>query len=116
MSALFPPSLEEQLARLTPRQRFVYDLLAQRRSAEEIGRWFHAARQSGFFGPPRGFCRCSGDRACPFAEESGRRFLLSLRAKGLVRRKRATGLWERTQELSRNPFERSSQGELPEGF
>ena len=116
---LFAPSLAERLEVLTPRRRFAYDLLEQRRAAEEVGLLYHLARRAGFFGlPPERPCACSAaGEACPWAEEAGRELLVALRHKGLVKRRRSDGLWERKLEPSRAPGERSSQSsELPAGF
>lgn len=97
-----PASLES----LTPRQRFVYDLLGTPRTAENVGMWLHAGRHVGLFGPQSVTCSCPQGRACRWCEEAGRAYLTVLRTKGLTIRRRS-GLWERTDGSS---FD-SSQGE-----
>jgi len=85
---------------LTPRQRFVYDLLSRPRSDDEIGAWLYAAR--GVFpltrrgGPPP----TSGTPSQWFAE-NGRAVLSALRRRGLVVRRRS-GFWERKDGSSRH--------------
>ena len=109
-----PPSADGSL---TPRQQFVYDLLASApRSAEEVGAWLHQARRAGFpltagaaSGPARP-CSCSlslGRDPCAFAAEAAWGVLRALRKRELVVRRRESGLWERRDKA----HVRSSQGE-----
>lgn len=103
---------------LGARQQFVIDQLQAHDgalTALEAGRMLHTGH-----GKP---CdRCQPHAACEYAERDARSVLRSLRDRGLVVRRRDTGLWELLDASNERPKQEPARrptphyNEFPEGF
>lgn len=102
-----PPPLK-----LTERQAAAFAYLqGDGKTALQVGVMLHLARER-----PCPWCKLSGGSGCDFAELAGKEVLGALRNKGLVIRKRSTGLWMHVgAKTPANPIP-NAQGDFPADF
>jgi hypothetical protein len=89
--------------KLTANQQAAYALIhGDGATALEAGKAIHKLNGCGW-------CKLDGDH-CAYAEQAGQSVLSALRRKGLVIRRRKSGLWQR---VGAKPASSKGEGEIP---